>query len=69
VRARWRVLLAVYVLAMLLTLVYAGEHYVTDIVVGYVYAATSVWGVDRWFRRRAAPRPKEAEAPSDVQLS
>jgi membrane-associated phospholipid phosphatase len=52
VRRRWRVLLAAYVIAMLLTLVYAGEHYVTDIVVGYVYAAAAVWGVAWWFRRQ-----------------
>ena len=52
VRRRWRVLLSVYVVAMLLTLVYAGEHYVTDIVVGYAYAAAAVWGVAWWFRRQ-----------------
>jgi membrane-associated phospholipid phosphatase len=51
VRRRWRVLLAAYVIAMLLTLVYAGEHYVTDILVGYVYAAAAVYGVAWWFRR------------------
>jgi membrane-associated phospholipid phosphatase len=47
-----------YVVAMLLTLVYGGEHYVSDILVGYVYAAAAVWGVNSWFRRRdsvAAP--------------
>src|SRR3954470_3537 len=52
VRRRWRVLLAAYVVAMLLTLVYSGEHYVTDIVIGYVYAAAAVWGVAWWFRRQ-----------------
>jgi membrane-associated phospholipid phosphatase len=52
VRARTRILLGTYVGAMLLTLVYAGEHYVTDILVGYVYAAASVYGVDRYFRRQ-----------------
>jgi membrane-associated phospholipid phosphatase len=54
VRRRTRVLLSAYVLAMLLTLVYGGEHYVTDIVVGYAYAAASVWGVGWYFRRREA---------------
>lgn len=54
VRWRWRVLLAAYVVAMMLTLVYGGEHYVTDILVGYVYAAAAVWGVAWWFRRREA---------------
>jgi membrane-associated phospholipid phosphatase len=59
VRRRTRVLLAGYVVAMLLTLVYGGEHYVTDILLGYVYAAVSVYGVAAWFRRRdgAKARP------------
>jgi membrane-associated phospholipid phosphatase len=59
VRRRTRVLLAVYAVAMLLTLVYGGEHYVTDILLGYVYAAVSVYGVAAWFRRRdgAKARP------------
>jgi membrane-associated phospholipid phosphatase len=52
VRARWRILLGLYVVAMGLTLVYGGEHYVTDLLLGYVYAAVSVWGVWWWFRRR-----------------
>lgn len=52
VRLRTRLLLAAYVIAMLLTLVYAGEHYVTDILVGYVYAAAAVWGIAWWFRRQ-----------------
>lgn len=69
VRRRTRVLLAAYVVAMLLTLVYGGEHYVTDILVGYVYAAASVYGVGWWFRRHdlrqpgiRTPRPAGAEA-------
>src|SRR3954471_8618680 len=60
VRRRWRVLLAAYVVAMLLTLVYSGAHYVTDIVVGYVYAAVSVYGVSWWFRRRERPMSRTA---------
>jgi membrane-associated phospholipid phosphatase len=62
-----RALLSLYVVAMLFTLVYGGEHYVTDVVVGYVYAAASVWGVAWWFKRGTAPRPGEAEAPSNVR--
>jgi membrane-associated phospholipid phosphatase len=60
VRARWRVLLATYVVAMLLTLVYGGEHYVTDILVGYVYAAASVFGVKAYFDRRQRDAPDHA---------
>ncbi|MBK5306585.1 MAG: phosphatase PAP2 family protein [Frankiaceae bacterium] len=51
VRRRTRVLLGVYAIAMLLTLVYGGEHYVSDILLGYVYAAAAVYGVSWWFRR------------------
>lgn len=50
---RTRALLGGYVVAMLLTLVYAGEHYVIDLLLGYAYAAAAVLGVAWWFRRRA----------------
>jgi membrane-associated phospholipid phosphatase len=61
VRRRTRILLGVYVVAMLLTLVYGGEHYVTDILLGYVYAAVSVYGVKAYFDRNQndAPVPKD----------
>jgi membrane-associated phospholipid phosphatase len=57
VRARWRLLLGIYCAAMLVTLVYGGEHYVTDILVGYGYAAASVLAVRWWFNRAEAHRP------------
>jgi membrane-associated phospholipid phosphatase len=56
------VLLAAYVVAMLLTLVYAGEHYVTDIVVGYVYAAAAVYAVAWWFRRQEGTADSAGDA-------
>jgi len=37
---RWRWLLALYPLAMALTLVYTGEHFVIDILLGWLYAVT-----------------------------
>jgi membrane-associated phospholipid phosphatase len=37
VGARWRPLIALYPIAMGLSLVYAGEHWVTDILVGWAY--------------------------------
>jgi membrane-associated phospholipid phosphatase len=63
VRRRTRILLAVYVAAMLFALVYGGEHYVTDVLVGYVYAAGSVVGVSWWFRRHEA----DATMPRSVR--
>ena len=51
---RWaRAGLIAYVLAMAFTLVYAGEHYVADILIGWLYAAAVVAGV-AWARRRRA---------------
>lgn len=64
VRARTRALLGVYCLAMLLTLVYGGEHYVTDILVGYLYAGAAVVGVRWWFNRR----PETPTPPSSVAV-
>ena len=38
----WRVLLAAYALAMALTLVYTGEHYVVDVLAGWLVAVVGV---------------------------
>jgi PAP2 superfamily protein len=58
---RWaRAGLVTYVLAMAFTLVYAGEHYVADILIGWLYAAAVVAGV-AWARRRRAARPHPAD--------
>ena len=57
--SRWRYLLWLYPVAMGLTLVYTGEHYVVDLLAGLVYAVAahlaSVVG--------AAPAAEPAEAP------
>lgn len=45
VRARVRVLLLAYILAMTFTLTYGGEHYVVDGLIGRVYAAVAVYCV------------------------
>ncbi len=42
---RVRALLVAYVGVMAFTLVYAGEHYVIDVLLGWLYAAGSVWAV------------------------
>ena len=39
VHRRWRPLLVAYVLVMAFTLVYTAEHYVVDILLGWVLAA------------------------------
>jgi membrane-associated phospholipid phosphatase len=52
---RWRVALALYPLAMAFALVYTAEHYVSDVLLGWVYAAAAVVVVDAVANRRAAP--------------
>jgi hypothetical protein len=44
--------------------VYGGEHYVSDELLGYVYAALSVLGVRWWFdRRETAVRTADSPHP------
>jgi membrane-associated phospholipid phosphatase len=50
----WRVGLVAYPLAMAFALVYTGEHYVSDVLVGWLYAVGAFVAVDRLHRRRAA---------------
>lgn len=57
---RVRAGLAVYVLAMAFTLVYTGEHYVSDIVTGWVYAGSIFALVRAVERRRSAPARAES---------
>ncbi len=46
--ARWaRPLLAAYPVAMAFALVYTAEHYVVDILLGWLYAVVAVWAVHR----------------------
>jgi membrane-associated phospholipid phosphatase len=59
-RSRWRWLLVLYPLAMGFTLVYTGEHYVIDLVVGAGYALAVHFLLNRWVRRRAL-RPYEPD--------
>lgn len=58
VARRWRWVLYLYPVAMGLTLVYTGEHYVIDILFGAVYAVGVHRGLSRleawWSRRRAS---------------
>ncbi len=49
----WRIVLVAYALAMGLTLVYTGEHYVVDVFAGWLVAAVAVAGGAVVRRRRA----------------
>lgn len=53
-RALGRTLLTLYVLAMAFTLVYGGEHYVADILAGWLYALVAVVVTTFALRRRGA---------------
>ncbi len=52
---RWKVLAMFYAASMGLALVYLGEHYVTDIVVGSAVASYGWWAAGAWVRQ-VAPR-------------
>ena len=52
----WRVALGAYVVAMGLALVYTGEHYVVDVVAGWLTAAVAL-GAGRLVRARTRPDP------------
>jgi membrane-associated phospholipid phosphatase len=57
----WRALLAAYPLAMGLALVYTGEHYVADILVGWLYALVALAAVEAVaVRLPGRPRPSGA---------
>jgi len=55
---RWRWLLALYPVLMAVSLVYLGEHYVSDVLLGWLYAiVVFVFGnrlYDRWVARRGS---------------
>ncbi|MGH3545631.1 MAG: phosphatase PAP2 family protein [Mycobacteriales bacterium] len=57
VAKKWWPLLLAYPLVMTLTLVYSGEHYVTDVLVGWAYVGVSWFAVscaERWWRAHRA---------------
>jgi len=65
VRVGWRPLLVAYPLAMGFVLVTTGEHYVFDILLGWVYAGGVMTGWT-WWERRDAPNvsPQARATPS-----
>ena len=69
VRRRWWPLLLAYPLAMTFTLVYSGEHYIVDVLVGWAYVAGTFlvvgWAERWWKNRRAAPPERSGPAGPD----
>lgn len=64
VRRRWWPLLLAYPLAMTFTLVYAGEHWVIDVLVGWAYVGFTflvVGLLERWWAARGRGSPSRAE--------
>jgi membrane-associated phospholipid phosphatase len=59
VRPGMRLLLALYPLAMGLTLIATGEHYFFDVLLGWLYAAGAMAGC-AWWERRRTPHPAPA---------
>jgi len=57
----WRVLLVAYPLAMGFALVYSGEHYAIDIVLGWLYAVAAYVAVERIADRLEALRTTRPE--------
>lgn len=55
----WRPLLALYPLAMGLTLMATGEHYFFDVLLGWLYAA-AVMAAWAWWENRSAARPSKS---------
>ena len=67
IASRWRYLFFLYPVAMGLVLVYTGEHYVLDVLVGVGYAVAVHLLVRRWERSRGMAREAiREEAPSAV---
>ena len=62
VRPWLRPLLALYPVAMGLTLIATGEHYLFDVLLGWIYAGAVMAAWAWWERRRTAKRPGELVA-------
>lgn len=63
-RSRWRHLLWLYPVAMAFALVYSGEHYVSDIVLGWIYCVAVYAAVEKGFALLEARR---ARAPAEPE--
>ncbi len=69
---RWpRIACLAYALAMSLTLVYTGEHYVADVILGWVYAIVAYLAVSRayeWWAIRARERSAQLRESAEEAL-
>jgi membrane-associated phospholipid phosphatase len=65
-RTWWRPLVAAYPLAMAFALVYSGEHYFSDVALGWGYTIGTVLCVQALLRRREARQPARALATEPV---
>jgi membrane-associated phospholipid phosphatase len=65
VKAWWRALLVGYVLLMAFALVYSGEHYVVDVVAGWLTAAIAV-AVGAAVRHRSPRSPRRTSVDTDA---
>ena len=66
-RKRWWPLLLAYPLAMTFTLVYSGEHWVIDVLVGWAYVGLTFLVVglaERWWAARGPARGSVRRAPA-----
>ncbi|HSK28174.1 MAG TPA: phosphatase PAP2 family protein [Jiangellales bacterium] len=64
-----RALVVAYPLAMALTLVYGGEHYVVDVLLGWAYVAlvvVAVGALERWWARRREGSRLETQPADDL---
>lgn len=60
-RSWWRWLLLLYPLAMGFMLVYYAEHYVVDVLAGFVAVGLALWGSAAWERWRSSERARAAD--------
>lgn len=71
-RSVGRVVVVSYALLMAFTLVLSGEHYVVDILLGWVYVAVvsvTMARIEAWWRRRSSVRVAPAAAPAGAARS
>lgn len=61
-RRRGRALLVLYVVAMTFTLVYGGEHYVSDVLAGWLYGLAAVLAARLVLARRSSPAAVAGDA-------